>query len=210
MRTVSRYHPKPVFFFEREDWVNKGVQIGSSTDHPILSTNPWGRSPLRLKIYILHTTLALKKSPAQSQHVLGAHVQQCPAAGRPQRRCFISAHGSLVLCAVEFLSAGDVVYVSAKKSTEVVCCLSAKKSRQSGMTSHFSVPTEHGISGVSSIDKSLFRLPGNSRILVWSQGAPGRESFAWCPQHTTSRKLGFCLSGSATPNTGRSACMYIY
>ena len=37
-----------------------------------------------------HTTLALKKSPAQSQHVLGANVQQCPAAGRPQRRCFIS------------------------------------------------------------------------------------------------------------------------
>ncbi|CAM9219145.1 unnamed protein product, partial [Ascophyllum nodosum] len=40
-----------------------------------------------------HTQRSRTKShPAQS-HVLGACVQQCPAAGRRQRRCFISAGG---------------------------------------------------------------------------------------------------------------------
>ena len=41
-----------LFFFERGDMGQQDVQIGSSTDHPILSTNPRGRPPFLPKIYI--------------------------------------------------------------------------------------------------------------------------------------------------------------
>ena len=40
-------------FFELGDGANKGVQKGCSTHYPILSTNPQGRPPVVLEIYIL-------------------------------------------------------------------------------------------------------------------------------------------------------------
>ena len=66
--------------------------------------------------------------------------------------------------------------VSAKNTEEVVvCCLLVKKSRQSGITSHFFVPQGTRDLDASSIDKPLFRPPGNTRILPWFssiRGAP--------------------------------------
>ena len=51
MRTSLGTTPNVCFIFELGDGANKGVQKGSSTHYPILSTNPQGRLPVVLKIY---------------------------------------------------------------------------------------------------------------------------------------------------------------
>ena len=56
-----------------------------------------------------------------------------------------------------------------------MCCLSAKKSRHSGMTSHFFVPQGTRDLGVSSIDKLLFRPPGNTESWCGSVGSKARQ-----------------------------------
>ena len=101
-----------------------------------------------------------------------------------------------------------------------MCCLSAKKSRQSGMTSHFFVPQGTRDLGVSSIDKLLFRPPGNTESWcgsvvskarqcenqlrgVRSTRRPVSRAFVWV---RNIREWSLSLCGSATPNTGWWAC----
>ena len=89
MRTASGHHPKRFFlFFEVGDGANKGVQKGSSTHYPILSTNPQGRPPVVLKIYILphfvrHST-PLCSRPYTHQTPRYREYRR-PAADHPQK-----------------------------------------------------------------------------------------------------------------------------
>ena len=70
------------------------------------------------------------------------------------------------------LCADDVLWAS------VMCVSRRRKAERAARLATFSSPREH-------------------RILVWFsssiQRMPVCESFAWCPQQTTSRRSGFCV-----------------